>query len=365
MTLTIAAFWPPPPHETTVARYREIADAGIDLVITGNYLNDAAILRHALACADETGVGMLVASDPRVEVLMRDLDVGEEQTRALIGKVIDDYQGYRSFRGVSLMDEPSPDRFPHLAVGVSAVRSLGHLAYVNLFPSHVTGSYDSYVGDFVSAVRPSLLSFDRYPFLSSGEDEGYFADLAVIRDHAARAGLPAWMYVQTLAYDGHRTPTAAEIAWQVNTALAYGYTGIQYFTYWTPDPARGEGFQPALIDGGLPTERYDIVRDLNVRWLRPVGDELARLEWISAGHSGPPPAGARPLEDGVVVSGQVVVGRYGEKHLLVCNAGYDAATDVILAGPVTAFDPATGSYRSSAATFTLAPGAARLLRMAS
>lgn len=43
MTLTIAAFWPPPPHETTVARYREIADAGIDLVITGNYLNDAVL----------------------------------------------------------------------------------------------------------------------------------------------------------------------------------------------------------------------------------------------------------------------------------------------------------------------------------
>lgn len=363
MTLTIAAFWPPPPHETTVARYREIADAGIDLVITGNYLNDAVIIRHALACADEAGLDVLVASDPRVEVLMRDLDPSEEQIRALIGRVIDDYRGHRSFRGLSLMDEPLRDRFERLAAGVSAVRAHGHLAYVNLFPSHATGPYDDYVGEFVAAVRPALLSFDRYPFLASGEDTGYFADLTTIRDHAATAGVPAWMYVQTLAYDGHRTPTAAEIAWQVNTALAYGYTGIQYFTYWTPDPSRGEGFQPALIDGGLPTERYGAVRDLNTRWLRPVGEELGRLPWISAGHTGPAPTGARPLDDDVVVSGEVVVGRYGERHLFVCNAHHDVATEVIIDARVTAFDPGIGSYGPCPATFTLAPGAARLVRL--
>ncbi|MFI7643466.1 hypothetical protein [Nonomuraea sp. NPDC049400] len=343
--MTIAAFWPPPPHETTVERYRQLADAGIDLVITGNYLNDAAILRHSLACAEKVGLGVLVASDPRIDVLMRDLDVDERQTRALISRVIDDYEGYGSFRGISLMDEPYPDRFPRLAVGVSEVRSRGHLAYVNLFPSHVTGSYDAYVGDFVSAVRPSVLSFDRYPFLSSGEDDGYFADLATIRTHAARAGLPAWLYLQTLAYDGHRTPTAAELAWQVNTALAYGYTGFQYFTYWTPDPARGEGFQPALIHDGEPTERYAIVRTLNTGWLRPIGEALSGLPWTGVEHSS-----------------DFLLGRYGEQHLFVCNARFDTPVEVTLPGRLSAYDPATGTYSPCPGTFTLAPGAARLLR---
>lgn len=364
MGLTIAAFWPPPPHETTLARYREIADAGIDLVITGNYLSDPVILRHALACADEAGLGVLVASDPRVDVLMRDIEVDEAQTRAIIGKVIDDYEELGSFRGISLMDEPFPERFERLAVGVAAVRARGHLAYVNLFPSHAVGPYAEYVGGFVDAVRPDLVSFDRYPFLAEGEDSGYFADLAVIRDQATRAGLPAWMYVQTLAYAGHRTPTASDIAWQVNTALAYGYTGIQYFTYWTPDPARGEGFEPALVDGGLPTERYDIVRELNTRWLRPVGEELARLSWVSAGHAEPVPTGARPLPAGIVASGAVIVGRYGDRHLFVCNARFGAATEVTLAtASVNAFDPSTKAYRSCPATFTLAPGAARLVEL--
>jgi hypothetical protein len=192
VNLTIAAFWPPPPHETTAARYREIAHAGIDLVITGNYLNDRVILRHALACAEEAGLGVLVASDPRVDVLMRDLDV---DPAPLIGRVVDDYRPFRSFRGVSLMDEPHAEQFARVAAGVAAVRAAGVLAYANLFPSHATGPYDAYVGEFARIVRPDVLSFDRYPFLAGGFDEGYFADLATVREHARRAGLPAWMYV--------------------------------------------------------------------------------------------------------------------------------------------------------------------------
>ncbi|NUW32989.1 hypothetical protein HTZ77_16320 [Nonomuraea sp. SMC257] len=342
MNLTIAAFWPPPPHETTAARYREIADAGIDLVITGNYLNDRVILRHALACAEEAGLGVLVASDPRVDVLMRDLDA---DPAPLIGRVVEDYRAFRSFRGVSLMDEPHAGQFPRVAAGVAAVRAAGAFAYANLFPSHATdGPYAAYVGEFARTVRPDVLSFDRYPFLADGFDDGYLADLATVREQARRAGLPAWMYVQTLAYDGHREPTAAELAWQVNTALAHGYTGIQYFTYWTPDPARGEGFQPALIGGdGAPTERYGVVRDLNTRWLRPVAAELSG--WTS-----------------VERAGDVLVGRYGERRLFVCNARPDEPAEVTLDGISAAFDPATGSYAPCGTTFTLAPGAARLVR---
>ncbi|MEU5863339.1 hypothetical protein ABZ815_19370 [Nonomuraea sp. NPDC047529] len=341
MSLTIAAFWPPPPHETTAARYREIAEAGFDLVITGNYLGDRVILRHALALAEEAGLGVLVASDPRVDVLMRDLDV---DPAPLIARVVEEYRPFRSFRGVGLMDEPVAEQFPRVAAGVAAVRAAGAFAYVNLLPGHATGPYDAYVGDFARLVRPDVLSFDRYPFLADGFDEGYLADLATVREHARRAGLPAWMHVQTLAYDGHREPSAAELAWQVNTALAYGYTGIQYFTYWTPDPARGEGFRPGLIGGdGVPTERYGIVRDLNTRWLRPVAAELTG--WTSVEHAG-----------------DVLVGHYGEGRRFVCNARFDGPTEVTLDGITQAFDPASGSYQACGATFTLAPGAARLVR---
>ncbi|MEV0148219.1 MULTISPECIES: hypothetical protein [unclassified Nonomuraea] len=270
MSLTIAAFWPPPPHETTTARYREIAEAGIDLVITGNYLNDRVILRHALARAEEAGLGVLVASDPRVDVLMRDLDT---DPAPLLAQVVEDYRPFRSFRGLSLMDEPHAEQFPRVAAGVAAVRAAGAFAYANLLPSHATGPYDAYVGEFTRLVRPDVLSFDRYPFLADGFDEDYLADLATVREHARRAGLPAWMYVQTLAYDGHREPSAAELAWQV---------------------------------------------------------------------------------------------------MFVCNAGFDQPAEVTLdgitlggirLGRVTeAFDPATGTYTPCGTTFTLAPGAARLVR---
>src|SRR5690606_5388557 len=49
----IGLFWPPPPFETTLARYTEIADAGFTFLITGNYLFDEHIAKHALGFADD------------------------------------------------------------------------------------------------------------------------------------------------------------------------------------------------------------------------------------------------------------------------------------------------------------------------
>ncbi len=48
---------------------------------------------------------------------------------------------------------------------------------------------------------------------------------------AQEANIPFWTFVQTCSFNsGRRIPTEADILWQVNTALAYGAKGIQYFT---------------------------------------------------------------------------------------------------------------------------------------
>ncbi|MDD9350621.1 MAG: hypothetical protein PV363_17680, partial [Mumia sp.] len=62
----IGLFWPPPPTETTVERYREIAEAGFTYVHGGNYSNsDVQITTHMLRVADEAGVYVLV-EDPEI-----------------------------------------------------------------------------------------------------------------------------------------------------------------------------------------------------------------------------------------------------------------------------------------------------------
>ena len=178
-------------------------------------------------------------------------------------------------------------------MAISRELAPGLLPYINLFPS----DDPAYYRDFVDVVKPSLISFDRYPLLSEGrEDANYFHNWAIVRDAALHGDIPSWVFIQTLAYNNHREPTAAELLWQVNISLAYGAKGIQYFTYWTPEAARGEGFGPALITvDGRRTPRYAAAQKINTTWLHQVGRELKPLVSESVAH-----ANETPLPNGAV-----------------------------------------------------------------
>lgn len=158
----------------------------------------------------------------------------------------------------------------------------------------------------------------------------------------------------------------------------------QYFTYWTPDPARGEGFQPAPITvDGQRTERYDHSKVLNTTWLQPVGRQLKPLVSESVGHANdtPLPAGAVPFTpDGYlreVAGDAVIVSRFRgadpagrQRWLFVANRSHSApATSTMKVVPeavaaVARHDPATGQYvaqpNPTNITVTLPAGGAAL-----
>ena len=84
----------------------------------------------------------------------------------------------------------------------------------------------------------------------------YFYNWAVIREYSLKFGVPSWVFIQSVDFDGsqvglaqRRRPTEAEILWQINVSLAYGAKGIQYFTYWTPkvEPDGPIQFGEALV----------------------------------------------------------------------------------------------------------------------
>jgi hypothetical protein len=90
----------------------------------------------------------------------------------------------------------------------------------------------------------------------------------------------------------YRLPTEAELLWQINVGLAYGSKGIQYFTYWTPEPP--EAFQQALVSrDGVLTPLYFAAQRINKDYLRPVGAQLLPLTSESVTHAGEstPPTG--------------------------------------------------------------------------
>ncbi len=391
----IGIFWPPPPLQTTAARYQEIADAGFTFVISGNYVFDQYIGRYALGLADQAGLQMLIADDPRVQAACHTfkiadggsapLTISTADARTLIQQAINDYTPYGSFAGFDLFDEPDPSYFDSLTQAVSIVRDIDPtlLPYINLYPSNDP----NYPAQFAATVNPSLVSYDRYPLGTAGDDASYFVNFANVRAVALAHDIPAWIYIQTLAYNGHRSPTAAEILWQINMSLAYGFSGVQYFTYWTPDPARGEGFEPALITvDGKRTERYAESTQINTRWLAPVGRELKPLvsETVVHANDTPLPAGATAFapDDYIraVDGGAVVLGRLRSRTaadtrrwLVVANRSHDSVTTVRLTldaahvGTTDLFVPAQRAYRPQRdpdhIPLTLDPGAAALLRL--
>ncbi|MFI6830417.1 hypothetical protein ACIBG5_25185 [Kribbella sp. NPDC050241] len=391
----VGLFWPPHPYASTAERFTEIKDAGFDFVISGNYAGDGNIFQYQLDLARTAGLQLLISDDIQIRNMSRwfsisdntadFLSVTPDEARALYTRARDAYGPFSSLAGFNLYDEPGAGWFATLAKAVAISRELAPqlLPYINLFPSDDAAYYRS----FVDVVKPSLISFDRYPLLSEGrEDANYFHNWAIVRDAALHGDIPSWVFIQTLAYNGHREPTAAELLWQVNISLAYGAKGIQYFTYWTPEAARGEGFGPALITvDGRRTPRYAAARKINTTWLHQVGRELKPLVSETVVH-----ANETPLPNGTVgftptnlvtgVTGNpVVIGTFRsrdaastDRWLLVANRSHSARSRAVITpnpqtvGAVATFEPATHSYTPRPVGPTpvdLEPGAATLIEL--
>jgi hypothetical protein len=391
----IGLFWPPHPYASTPERFAEIAEAGFDFVISGNYAGDGNIFQYQLGLARTAGLQVLISDDIQIRNMSRwfsisnntadFLSISPAEAREFYTRARDAYGPYSSLAGFNFFDEPWPGWFGTLARALDISRELAPnlLPYINLNPSDDPAYYQS----FVDQVKPSLISFDRYPLLSQGrEDANYFHNWAIVRDAALRGNVPAWVFVQTLAYDNHREPTAAELLWQINISLAYGAKGIQYFTYWTPEAARGEGFGPALITvDGQRTARYAAAKQINTTWLHQVGRELKPLVSESVVHANESPlpngtAGFTPTELVSGISGQpVVVGTFRsrdsavkDRWLLVANRAHSSTSRAtVTVNPnkvygVEVFQAVSEQYAGQSVggvPVKLAPGAATLLRL--
>ncbi len=391
----IGLFWPPHPYESTAKRFTEIADAGFDFVISGNYAGDGNIFMHQLDLARTAGLQMLISDDIQIRNMSRWFSISDQPTdflsitpaeaREFYTRARDAYGPYSSLAGFNFYDEPGAGWFPTLAKALAVSRELAPqlLPYINLLPSDDPAYYNS----FVDVVKPSLVSFDRYPLLSDGREDGnYFHNWAIVRDAALRGNVPAWVFIQTLAYNGHREPTAAELLWQINISLAYGAKGIQYFTYWTPEAARGEGFGPALITvDGKRTPRYAAAKNINNSWLHPVGRELKPLVSESVVHANETPlpngtVGFTPTDLVTGVTGSpTVIGTFRsrdtastDRWLLVANRSHSTAARTTLTfNPakvtgVDVFHPVSakfGANRGAGLPVNLPAGGAQLLHL--
>ncbi len=384
----IGLWMPPPPQETSVAAYARIAAAGFTFVIGGNGIHTREQNLDMLAAAEPNGLWALV-NDPRTTSEQAD----HEAWRANLREASAAYARHRSFGGYLLTDEPGTLAFPGLGEASRIVEQVapGGLSFINLFPDYATTeqleapSYRAYLEAFVAQVRPPVLSFDHYPLLDDGSlGTGYFSNWAEFRRAALAAGVPAWICLQVVGYRGHRHPSAAEILWQANVALAYGAKGMTYFTYWTVEGP--DNFTPALIDPqGRPTATYDSAIGIN-RGLSVMGAHLRPLRSEQVACTGSStPAGLDTFTPDRWVAGvagdPAILARFSPESggaaehwllLTTLSPGEPANVDLKFGEAVTGvaeLDPALGrlTYVSGGGRFglrcNLAAGAARIYRL--
>ena len=278
---------------------------------------------------------------------------------------------HENFAGIMLSDEPGRTMYENLASSRSIFENVlkdtsEKLYHVNLFPTYANEkqlwfrsytsedtlpvesyTYEQYLRDYMEIFEPQVLSYDFYPIQGSFPAlmNGYFENMSLIRTAALKANIPFWVYVQTCSFaDGQRLPTQADLLWNVNTCLAYGAKGIQYFCGVNP---QGD-FVGSMFDAeGNKTEMYGRVKLAN-EMIAAVDEVLmcAKSEGVIV--KGVMPQLNRGEERMSIPEGDLLGGTFKElssvssNHALVGCFDYDGKTALYVVNNAVADDTIQG-----------------------
>ncbi len=239
------------------AQFALASEAGINLLY--NTREDYNIVpekvKQALSYAESNNIVYLFPDTGIINI--RGGYVAEKDT---ISSRIQEYAEYLSFGGLTCIDEPGKNHFDLIGQAnnrfAEALNEKSGTLYVNLFPSYASRGqlsgdekdqsvdYNTYIESYIETCSPQYLSYDYYPFIGTTEsmqyniESTYFSNLNTVRSAAERNGIPFWVYIQAGGmWEGRtdvRIPNESEVLWQVNTGLACGAKGVQYFPYMQP-----------------------------------------------------------------------------------------------------------------------------------
>ena len=225
--------------------------------------------------------------------------------------IVEDYASYPALAGYYVWDEPETQYFAAVRMMFDTLKALDseRLSLNALVPSYGhhrwPDDYPAFVRGFVSAVDPPVLSFDYYsvsqdpniPDSPVNVSQELYRDLALWSNISRETGKPLWFYPSACKWGGIAKPTLGIIRLQVNTAIAYGATGIQYF--------QARGFSGGPLDftdapinpDGTKGPSFDIFKSVNeeVSALAPLYP-IMKLEKVT--HTAPVPEDNNTFEPG-------------------------------------------------------------------
>lgn len=290
-----------PEVETTIERYRELKESGLN--INFSWYSNIAAVEKALDVAHKAGVKLLFSCP--------ELQTEPEKTVRRVMK-------HPALSGYHLRDEPSAADFPALGEWVRRIQSVDkeHYCYINLFPNYASAEqlfgkgyeakpgvnvYAAHLDTFLKQVPVPFISMDHYPVTDKNGQKSlrpeWYHNLEMLAAASKKSGLPVWAFALAVAHDPYPIPTVGEIKLQLYSNLAYGAQTLQYFTYWTPGVNASWDFHDAPIGlDGKRTIVYDRIKQINAEIQNVAGCFLG-ASLVSVAHTGSQvPKGTRRLD---------------------------------------------------------------------
>lgn len=258
------SFWCAPPAEyISLERYQQVKQAGFNYLMPPCDPTTVTTNLKILDLAQASGLKVFV-SDPRMPSSI----AATPQAKENLDSIVHDYAGHPALAGYFITDEPTASAFAGLGEVVDYLRQKDplHPGFINLLPNYATPEqlgtpgYEQYVEQFIQTVKPFVVCYDHYNFLTDGDRPEFFSNLEVVRRLSSKHGLPFWQIVLSIGHGGYREPNEAEKRYAAMQTLVYGAKGVLYFTYWTPSDSSYE-WKPAIISQkGEPTAQYPQVQ---------------------------------------------------------------------------------------------------------
>lgn len=227
--------------------FEKISESGVNLLHHQytDFATNPSLVRKLLDLGEKYDIGVCVY-DSRIRG-----NLGEETLSVEdIDEIVNNYRNYPAFCGLYIVDEPTSDdyysnhsnlRMSKYTKLFSNLKELGIFAYANLFPLITSSNreqYEKYLQEYIDTCDVYYMSWDKYVFDKGNTKSDYFLNMALCREYAEKAQIPFWPYIQAggqwndaaAKFDStDYYPSEGQFNWNVNTSLAYGAKGIQYF----------------------------------------------------------------------------------------------------------------------------------------
>ncbi|MFI4911502.1 MAG: hypothetical protein ACIAQZ_07530 [Sedimentisphaeraceae bacterium JB056] len=160
--------------------------------------------------------------------------------------------------GYLLGDEPLYDGLAEYKVIADKMREADpqRICLVNLFPSYVGetrlgNGFLDYIKDSFELINPRYCSLDNYPLMwFDVERPEYYYDIEMLRKFSQWNDSKQIGFIQLYSSSVCRDVSESDVAWQVNTLLAYGCKGLWYFNFRHPSAGDSKAKMPEISEAG-------------------------------------------------------------------------------------------------------------------